>query len=75
MNKEITWNIINSLLAAGLVFAGGCAAGELTWSVVGAAGIAAVIVMITKFKTYWENEEKEYKDKKKTTQKLFSFLP
>ena len=64
MNKEITWNIINSLLAGGLVFLGGCVSGRLTWAVMAASLLAAGIVALTKFSEYWKNEEEEYQTKK-----------
>lgn len=63
MNKEITWNIVNSLLAGGLVFLGACTSGGLNAQSIMAALTAALIVAITKFKNYWELEEAEYKEK------------
>jgi hypothetical protein len=72
MNKEIVWNIVNSLLAGTLVFLGGCAAGAISWRVIGAAGLAAAVVAVTKFSEYWKKEEHEYSDDKI---KLFTFVP
>ena len=66
--KEIIWNIINSLLAAGLVFLGALSNGELTWGGIAAAIIAGGIVALTKFRDYWGKEEKEYQSK------IFRFL-
>lgn len=59
--KEIFWNLINSVLAGGLVFLGSVADGDLSWRGVAASLITAGIVIITKFKGYWEKEETEYK--------------
>jgi len=73
--KEIVWNIVNSLLAGLLVFVGGCAAGALSWNVVGAAGIAAAAVAVAKFAEYWKKEEHEYQDQMNKNGKLFSMLP
>lgn len=73
MNKEIIWNIVNSLLAGALVFLGGCAAGDLDWQVAAAAGVAALVVAVSKFSEYWKKEEAEYQDK--ISQKIFSFAP
>ena len=61
MNKEIIWNIINSLLAGALVFLGALTDGEITSKGVCASIIAAGIIAIVQFKTYWEKEEEEYK--------------
>lgn len=66
--KEIIWNLVNSGLAAGLVFLGACANGNLSWRGVVAALIAAGIVAFTKFKDYWSKEEHEY------ISKTFQFL-
>ena len=65
---EITWNIVNSLLAGGLVFLGACTTGSITLQGAIAALVAAGIVAITKFKDYWGKEESEY------TSKLFTFI-
>ena len=65
---EITWNIVNSLLAGGLVFLGACTTGSITLQGVVAALVAAGIVAFTKFKDYWAGEQGEY------TSKLFTFI-
>jgi len=61
MNKEIIWNIINSLLAGALVFLGALTTGEITFKSLLAALVASVIIAVIQFKTYWEKEEEEYK--------------
>ena len=61
MNKEICWNIVNSLLAGVLVFMGALTNDGITGKSICAAIIAAGIIAIVQFKTYWEKEEGEYK--------------
>lgn len=65
--KEIFFNVINSLLAGGLVFLGSIQTG---FSLKGlyVALIASLIVAVVKFKIYWESEAPEY------CQKVFSFI-
>lgn len=58
MNKNV-YHIINSLLAGGLVFFGAFTTGKITWEAVVIALMASAVVAITKFKDYWENNEKE----------------
>jgi len=65
---EIKWNIINSLLAGSLVFLGSLTDLKFEWLGLAAGLIAAVIVVVTKFKDYWDREKKEY------SQKLFKFF-
>jgi hypothetical protein len=67
-SKEIIWNIVNSLLAGGLVFLGACTSGGINKEGIFAGLIAAGIVAVTKFYNYWEKEEGEY------STKLFSFI-
>jgi hypothetical protein len=52
MNKEITWHIVNSLLAGALVFLGACTSGGLTQDSVLAGILAAALVAVTKFYDY-----------------------
>lgn len=66
--NEILWNIVNSLLAGGLVFLGACTAGNIDFEAAITALVAAGIVAITKFQNYWGKEEGEY------STKLFSFI-
>ena len=65
---EIKWNIINSLLAGSLVFLGSFSDLKFSWKGLVAGLIIAAIVVVAKFKDYWDGEKKEY------TQKLFKFL-
>lgn len=67
--KEIFYNLINSAIAFSLVFFGSLTTGQVTITSLIASIAAAAIVAITKFKKYWENEEKEY-----CQSKLFSFF-
>jgi hypothetical protein len=66
--KTIYYNLINTGLAGFLVFLGACADGNITLRGVTLAFIAGLIVFITKFKHYWEKNEKEI------TKHLFNFL-
>ena len=65
--KQIFWNIVNSLLAGALVILGSCASGGLTWESFGLAVVAGLTVAVTKFKSFWEKEEGDYT-------KIFSFV-
>lgn len=58
--KEIFWNIINSLLAGSLVFLGSLSSGNLTFNGVFFGIITSLAVALTRFKKYWDKEEKEY---------------
>lgn len=64
MDKVIFWNIINSLLAGALVFVGAFADGEITSKGLIAAASAALLVMITKFRDFWNTNN----------MKLFNFV-
>lgn len=66
--KEIIYNIINSFLAGALVFLGSLTNGGFSFESLGLAVTASLVVMITKFKNYWEKEEPEY------SKKLLNFL-
>lgn len=61
--NEIIYNIINSLIAGGLVLAGSFSDGNITPTGVFAAVTASLVVGITKFKDYWESEKPEYSKK------------
>jgi len=61
--KEIMWNLINSTLAGALVLLGNLMSGGITIGGVATALGAALVIAITKFKTYWETQEKEYQGK------------
>ena len=67
--KEIIYNIINSLLAGGLVFLGSLSSGDFSWSSVLVALIASGVVAITQFKDYWKTQEGEY-----CKPKIFHFI-
>ena len=66
--SQITWNIVNSLLAGSLVFLGTCLDGELTSRGVVAALMVGLIVAITKFKEFWGLAGKQ------TSERIFNFL-
>ena len=61
--SEIFYNLINSGIAGTLVFLGSIADGDLTIKGIAAAFIASMIVLFTKFQSYWKTQEKEYKCK------------
>jgi hypothetical protein len=63
MNREILYNIVNSLLGGFLVLLGALSAGELTSKSICAAIVASLIVAVTQFKRYWELEAPEYSAK------------
>lgn len=67
--KEIIWNLINSLLAGGLVFLGALTTGSVTWESVSVSIIAAAVVAVSQFKDYWTTERPEY-----CSAKLFRFI-
>lgn len=58
--REIFYHIINSFLAGALVFLGAITAGNVSLSSMGYALAACLVVMITKFRDYWNDEAKEY---------------
>ena len=57
---EIFYEIINSVLAGGLVFAGSMVGG-FSWAGVGAGALAGFIVAVTKFEKYWKSQAGEYR--------------
>lgn len=71
MNK-ITANIINSILAGSLVLLGACTDGEITTKGFILAMAAGGIVAITQFKEFWQKEEIDKNNTKKT--KLLNFI-
>lgn len=71
--KEICWNIINALIAGGLVFLGALTTGHLNTESIIASLIAAGIVALTQFRNYWLAEENEYCEKFKNTN-VFQFV-
>ena len=66
--EEIIYNLINSALAGALVFLGSLSTGEITFEGFYFALIGAGIILITKFKNYWDSEKKEYQ------KGIFNFL-
>jgi hypothetical protein len=66
--KEIVYNLINGFLAGFLVLLGSFSTGELTAKGIFFSVVASLIVVITKFKEYWDGEKNEY------TSKVFSFV-
>jgi hypothetical protein len=73
-SAEICYNVVNSLIAAGLVFLGAVAAGNLDWNAIYAAGVAATVVFLLKFQKYWEGEESQYSNKKGGLGSILSFV-
>lgn len=67
--KEIFFNLVNSVLAGGLVFLGSLTNG-FSWEGVYTGAVAAGIVALTKFYDYWKSEASEYQSKTK----LFTFV-
>ena len=63
MNKEILWNIVNSLLAGALVFVGAFSSGNISAETLCIAVVAGLSVAIIQFKNYWGKEEAEYSNK------------
>ncbi len=61
--SEIIYNLINSALAGGLVVLGSLSTGEITVQGIFYGCIAGGIVLLTKFKEYWDGEKKEYLNK------------
>ena len=64
---EITYNLINSALAGGLVFLGSLTQG-FSWTGLAAGLIAGCVIALTKFKEYWATQKHEY------IIKLFQFV-
>ena len=71
MDKEIMWNIINSLLAGGLVFLGGCSTGEITMETFVFALVAGGSAAMVQFRDYWMTTKPTKRNKKAM---LFKFL-
>ncbi len=58
--EEIIYKIIDSFLAGGLVFLGALSTGNINPTSIFLSFITAGIVALTKFKDYWQTQEKEY---------------
>ena len=67
--KEIFYNVVNAGLAGGLVFLGSLTSGDITFKGLCVALLASLVVVLTKFKNYWETEKPEY------SKKLLNFIP
>jgi hypothetical protein len=61
MDKQILWNIVNSLLGGGLVLLGECADGEVSQKGLIIASVAGLTVAFVQFKDFWQTEKKTFK--------------
>jgi len=61
--KEIVYNVVNSLLAGGLVLFGACSSGPITLESLGIALGTSLLTAIIQFKKYWESQAAEYEYK------------
>jgi len=66
--KEIIWNVVNSLLAGGLVMMGGLTTGGISRETLLLSLLVGLTAAFTQFKTYWVKEQSEY------STKLFTFI-
>lgn len=67
--NEIMWNVVNSVLAGGLVLIGGwSSSGTITKDGFITALVASAVVTLTKLRDYWSSQENEY------TAKMFNFI-
>jgi hypothetical protein len=69
--KEIFYNIVNSLISGALVFLGTIVGADFKFTAEGvcvALGVA-LIVCLTKFKSYWDGESGEY------SKNFLNFIP
>lgn len=55
--KKVVVNVINSLIAAILIFLGALSGGNITMETICFSLIAALIVLFTKLKDFWSKEE------------------
>lgn len=65
---EIIYNLINAGIAAALVMLGSFTSGEINFRGICFGMIAGLIVLLTKFKEYWDGEKSEY------SKKIFNFI-
>lgn len=61
--NEILYNLINAFIAGALVFVGACTTGKVGLESVFIAFMASLIVILTKFKEYWDGQKNEYLSK------------
>lgn len=73
-NQTIKYNIINSLIAGGLVLFGTFSDGSITWqgflTALGAAGVVA----LNNFKEFWQRRGKKTVPKNCKEKRLFQFI-
>ena len=62
---EIIYTIINSLLAAALIFLGAFSDGQITKEGILLAAVAALVTFLVQFKQYWDGEKGEFKTPKR----------
>ena len=65
---EIIYHLINAGIASALVILGSFTTGEITLKGVCFGVVAGLIVLLSKFKEYWDGEATEY------SKKIFSFV-
>ena len=58
--REIIYNLINAGLAGLLVLLGSFTSGDISMDGFVVAAIASGLVMVLKFKDYWDTEKPEY---------------
>ena len=64
MDKEICWNIVNSLLMFAAVMLGALTTGNINLESFLVALVAGSLVAVNQFKDYWQTEKEEYIPKK-----------
>jgi len=69
IKNKIIWNLINALLAGGLVLVGSFSSGNITMQSFIVAMMASLAVAITQFKEFWNKERKEF-----VSMPIFKFL-
>lgn len=67
--QQIIWNVVNSILAGGLVLLGNFTSGSFSFEGLCIAIATAGAVALTKFNDFWKSEQSEY-----CGTKLFSFV-
>lgn len=72
--EEISWNIINSILAGLLVLLGSFTTGNINSTSIIISIATALIVAVNKFKDYWLTQEKEVIEFQNNQVGLFNFF-
>jgi len=72
--EEISWNIINSILAGLLVLLGSFTTGNINPTSIIISIATALIVAVNKFKDYWLTQEKEVIEFQNKQVGLFNFF-